>query len=171
MKKALLVFLALAALVSGVFTQRWLNTVSLPETAGLLETAFPDLDGKPHAVSEWKGKVLIVNFWASWCPPCVEEMPEFAKLQRELGDKGVQFVGVLIDDEADAAREFLKHSPVDYPILNGAIGGREWASSLGNKAEVLPFSVVFNQDGKPVHAQVGRFGREEVLRQVLPLLQ
>ena len=137
----------------------------------MLETAFPDLDGKPHAVSEWKGRVLIINFWASWCPPCVEEMPEFAKLQDELGAKGVQFVGILVDDEADAAREFMKKTPVNYPILNGAIGGREWASSLGNRAEVLPFSVVFNQEGKAVHVQVGRFGREEVLRRVLPLLK
>ena len=171
MKKTVLVFLALAALIGGVLTQRWLMTQSLPESAALSETAFPDLDGKPHLLSEWKAKVLIVNFWASWCPPCVEEMPEFSRLQAELGDKGVQFVGILVDDEADAARDFLKVRPMAYPILNGAIGGSQWALSLGNKAEVLPFSVVFDKGGKPVHVQMGKFGREEVLRQVLPLLQ
>lgn len=171
MKKTLIVLLALVALLGGVFTQRWLHERSQQQAAAALDTAFPDLDGKPHLLSEWKGKVLIVNFWASWCPPCVEEMPEFSKLQRELGDKGVQFVGILVDDEADAAREFLKKNPVSYPILNGAIGGRPLASSLGNRAEVLPFSAVFTQDGKPVHIQLGKFGREEVLRRVLPLLK
>jgi len=171
MKKLLIVLLALAALVGGVITQRWLQTPALPQSTDLLEAAFPDLGGKPHALSEWKGKVLIVNFWASWCPPCIEEMPEFAKLQGELEAKGLQFVGVLVDDEAEDARDFLKKHPMNYPILNGAIGGRQWASRLGDTAEVLPFSAVFNAEGKVVHVQTGRFGREEVLKQVLPLLK
>lgn len=171
MKKALWVFLALAALAGGVATQRWLHERALQEGLAELQTAFPDLDGKPHLMGEWKGKILIVNFWASWCPPCVEEMPEFVKLQQELGPKGVQFVGILVDDEADAARAFLKAVPVNYPILNGSIGGRAWATKLGNRAEVLPFSVVFGANGEVVHTEIGRFSRDEVLGRVGALLK
>jgi len=171
MKNLLLVSLALLALAGGVFTQRWLQTASQPASISLQETVFPDLEGKPHALAEWQGKVLVVNFWASWCPPCVEEMPEFVKLQEEMGGKGLRFVGILVDDEATAAREFLQRSPVNYHILNGAIGGKELAARLGNGAEVLPFSVVFDGEGKAVYVRLGRFGREELLRQVLPLLR
>ncbi len=171
MQKAILMLVALAALAGGVFAQRWISAVSRQDSAASLEIAFLDLEGKPHLLSEWKGKILIVNVWASWCPPCVEEMPEFAKLQSELGARGVQFVGILVDDEAEYAREFLKASPVNYPILDGTIGGREWSAKLGDDAGVLPYSVVFDAAGKRIHEEAGRFTREEVLGQVRPLLK
>ncbi len=170
MRKALIVLLAVAALAAGVVAQRWLKPDEVP-AASQLEIAFPDLEGKPHLLSEWKGKIVIVNFWATWCPPCVEEMPEFVQLQNELGPKGVQFIGILTDDEADAARDFLKTMPVNYPILNGSVGGHSWAAQLGNKAQVLPFSAVFDPTGRRVHMEVGRFTRDEVLEQVKPLLK
>jgi len=172
MKKALLVLVALAALAGGVFTQRWLHAVAVPDNASSeLDIAFPDLGGKPHFLNEWKGKVLIVNFWASWCAPCMEEMPEFFMLQNELRPKGVQFIGILVDDEVDVAQEFLKAMAVNYPILNGNIGGRQLASQLGNKAEVLPYTVVYDTAGQRVHTEIGRFTRDEVLERVKPLLK
>jgi thiol-disulfide isomerase/thioredoxin len=171
MKKVLLVLLALAALAGGVFTQRWLGGGAVQEGVSELEIAFPGFDGKSHFLSEWKGKILVVNFWASWCGPCVEEMPEFFMLQNELGAKGVQFVGILIDDELDVAQAFLKSMPVNYPMLNGNIGGRQWASKLGNRAEVLPYSLVYDASGKRVHTEAGRFTRDEVLEQIKPLLK
>ena len=82
MKIVPLILIALFALVSGIILQRSLNTAN-PGSAEL-EIAFPDLEGKPHKLTEWKGKVLIVNFWAV-VPPCLQEMPEFVKLQHELG--------------------------------------------------------------------------------------
>jgi len=167
MKKALLILLALSALLAGLFAQRWFATGN--GIGAKLEAVFPDLEGKPHDLAEWKGRVVIVNFWATWCPPCVEEMPEFVKLQRELGPKGVQFVGILTDDEADAAREFLQAMPLNYPVLNGEAGGRLWAEKLGDKAGVLPYSAVFDPTGKLIHAEAGRFTRDEVLRIVMPL--
>ena len=171
MKKALLAILAFAALAGGVSAQRWLAARAVEDTASELDVAFPGLDGKPHFLNEWKGKILIVNFWASWCPPCVEEMPEFFMLQNELGGKGVQFVGILVDDEPDVAQEFLKSMAVNYPMLNGNAGGRQWAAKLGNRAEVLPYSLVYDADGKRVHTEMGKFTRDEVLEQVKPLLR
>jgi thiol-disulfide isomerase/thioredoxin len=174
MKRLQIVFvalLALAALVGGVFAQRWLIAVPVQDAAPMLDAAFPGLDGKPHFLNEWKGKILIVNFWASWCPPCVEEMPAFFLLQTQLADKGVQFIGILVDDELDIAQEFLKTMPVNYPMLNGNIGGRQWAAKLGNHAEVLPYSLVIDANGKLVHTEIGKFTRDEVLAQVKPLLR
>ncbi len=169
MKKLLFILIALFALVSGIILQRSLNTANLGPSE--LEIAFPDLEGKPHKLIEWKGKVLIVNFWATWCPPCLQEMPEFVKLQHELGPKGLQFIGILTDDEVDAARDFLKSKPLNYPVLDGTIDGRQLTQKLGDTAGVLPISVVFDPNGKRVHTEIGVFTRDEVLEKVKPWIK
>jgi thiol-disulfide isomerase/thioredoxin len=169
MKKLLFTLLAMSALVGGIFLQRGLNPV--PEGLPEMDIAFPDLNGKPHNLTEWKGKVLIVNFWATWCPPCLEEMPEFVKLQNEFGAKGLQFIGILTDDEAEEAREFLKSKPLNYPVLDGTVGGRQWTDKLGDTAGVLPISVVFDPQGKRVHTEIGIFTRDEVLEKVKPWIK
>lgn len=164
MKKILLVFITLSALAGGVWLQRhWASAAPAKDE---LAVAFPDLDGKPHRLDEWKGKVLIVNFWATWCPPCLEEMPGFVQLQNEYGSKGLQFVGILTDDEADAAREFLQAKPVNYPILDGSIGGRALTGQWGDTAGVLPISAVFDPQGRRVHTEIGTFTRQEVLEKI-----
>jgi thiol-disulfide isomerase/thioredoxin len=164
-RRFLLVFLALAALTAGVFAQ-----LSLRQSAASLETAFPDLEGKPHLLSEWKGKVLVVNFWASWCPPCVEEMPEFARLQTEFGARGLQFVGLLDGDEAANARDFLAKTPVNYPILDGLVGAADWRRKLGDRTGVLPLSAVFSPDGRLLRLKAGRLPRAELLEIAAPYL-
>src|SRR5215813_4949183 len=75
------------------------------DASTLLALTLPDPSGHPQALSQWRGKVLVVNFWATWCAPCREEMPEFVKAQSELGSKGLQFVGIAVD-QADKAQEF-----------------------------------------------------------------
>lgn len=167
MRKLILVLLALAALSAGIFVQRLLYTA--PEAAIDLSMDFPDPDGRVHRLEEWKGKVLIVNFWATWCPPCLEEMPEFVKIQSELGESGLQFLGVAIDDP-NAVKDFLASTPINYPILMGDDGGEAWAAQLGNRMNVLPFSAVFDRTGKLAHIQPGPFRREEVVKVVSPLL-
>ena len=169
MKTLLVIFVALLALAGGIYFQHGLNTPSVAKSD--LEIAFPDLEGKPHRLTEWKGKVVIVNFWATWCPPCLEEIPEFIKLQNELGAKGLQFIGVLTDDEAEAARDFIKAKPINYPVLDGSIGGRQLTEKLGDSAGVLPISAVFDPDGKLVHVEIGIFTRGEVLEKIKPWIQ
>lgn len=174
-RKLLFVLLTVTALAGGVYAQRWLSTakpaaISEAKAAALLDIAFADLDGASHRVSEWRGKVLIVNFWASWCPPCLEEMPQFVKLQEELGGSGLQFIGVLDNDNVEAARQLLASAPVNYPVLDGAERADPWSDKLGNKAAALPFSAVFDRAGRLVHAETGPFTREEVLKVVTPLL-
>ena len=96
-------------------------------------------------------------------------MPEFDALQKELGDKGLQFVGVAIDDPA-VVRGYLAKYPVNYPILVGDAGVPEWADSLGNELSVLPFSVVFDREGRIRDVHTGLFRRQELLEKVSPLL-
>ena len=157
---------ALLALLAGVIAQRW---VSAPPAEVLPEPTLVDLNGEAHRLAEWRGKVLVLNFWATWCSPCREEMPEFDALQRELEDKGLQFVGVAIDDPA-VVRGYLAKYPVNYPILVGDAGVPEWADSLGNELSVLPFSVVFDREGRISDAHTGLFRRQELLEKVNPLL-
>jgi thiol-disulfide isomerase/thioredoxin len=158
--------LALLALAAGIATQLWL---AAPEPTPLPEPVLRDLDGRTRTLAEWRGKVVVLNFWATWCPPCREEMPEFVRLQRELGGQGLQFVGVAID-EPDTVREFLKEAPVNYPMLIGDEKAPAWADSLGNSLSALPFSVVFDGHGKKVQAHTGIFRREQVIETVKPLL-
>jgi thiol-disulfide isomerase/thioredoxin len=158
--------IAVLALAAGVAAQRW---ATMEPPAPVPEPALRDLDGRTRTLAEWRGKVVILNFWATWCPPCREEMPEFVRLQEELGGQGVQFVGVAID-EPEAVRDFLKEMPVNYPILIGDEEAPAWADSLGNRLSALPFSVVFDRGGRNAYAQTGIFRREQVLEAVKPLL-
>jgi thiol-disulfide isomerase/thioredoxin len=106
------------------------------------------------ALDQWRGKVLVVNFWATWCAPCREEMPEFVKAQREYGGKGLQFVGIAVD-QADKVDQFVKEIGLNYPTLIGGFGAMELSKTLGNDKMALPFTVVLNRDGKVVHTQLG----------------
>jgi thiol-disulfide isomerase/thioredoxin len=109
--------------------------------ARLLSLTLPDLEGKPQALSQWKGKVLVVNFWATWCPPCKEEMPEFSRLNKEFSPNGVQFVGISIDT-AEKVLAFSKETPVSYPLLISNLDSLDLASDLGNRAKGLPFTII-----------------------------
>ena len=167
---------ALLALAAGFATQRWMAghraVAAVPAPASAVPIAEPvlkGLDGRVHTLAEWKGKVVVLNFWATWCPPCREEMPEFVRLQQELGGRGLQFVGVAID-EPDAVREFLQETPVNYPTLIGDDRAPAWADQLGNTVSALPFSVVFYRDGRKVSAHTGIFRRGQVVEAVQGLL-
>lgn len=130
--------------------------------ARLGEVWFNDLAGKPQHFSQWSGKVLVVNFWATWCPPCKEEMPEFTRVQAEWAQRGVQFVGIAVD-EAQEVQSYLAANPVNYPILIGEPGGPEWAAELGDALQVLPFTAIIGRDGKVVRVKSGPYLREELI--------
>jgi len=122
----------------------------------------PDLDGTPVAVpGQWAGRPLLVNVWASWCGPCIEEMPELQRFHTEQGDNGVQVVGIALDD-ADAVRDFLRRVPVDYPILVDAPGPADAGVRLGNPKGVLPYSVLVSADGRLLKQRIGPFAHGEI---------
>ena len=115
-----------------------------------------DLNGREHSLTDWAGKVLVVNFWATWCPPCVHEIPGFIELQKELGPRGLQFVGIALDD-ATAAGKFAAARGMNYPVLAGDDNVAELMRGLGNTIGALPFTVVFDPHGEIVTTHQGEW--------------
>jgi peroxiredoxin len=136
--------------------------------ATVLDLALPDAAGKETSLGQWRGKLLIVNFWATWCAPCREEMPEFVRVQTEFGAKGLQFVGIAVDD-ADKVRQFATEIGLNYPALIGGYGAMELSKTLGNRVMALPFTVIISRDGTIAHTQLGPLKGDQ-LRQIVSKL-
>ena len=124
-----------------------------------------DLAGQPQTMAQWRSKVLVVNFWASWCAPCVEEMPAFARLQDEYAGRGVQFVGIGID-EVENMQSFVKTRPVTYPLLAATPA---ISDTPGLRIKGLPFTLVIARDGQLAMSRLGRLDEaklEPILRRL-----
>ncbi|QDQ25897.1 TlpA family protein disulfide reductase [Chitinimonas arctica] len=136
-------------------------------TPGLWQSSFKDLQGKPQAFSQWQGKPLVVNFWATWCAPCREEIPEFVATQAALGDK-VRFVGLAIDNPADV-QKFVKEFAIPYPILVGEQEALDLMKREGNRIGALPFTLILDAKGNKVAAVPGRLDKASLEAYLLPL--
>jgi thiol-disulfide isomerase/thioredoxin len=129
--------------------------------SAVLNLVLPDAPGQQQALAQWRGKVLVVNFWATWCAPCREEMPEFVTAQARDGAKGVQFVGIAVDDP-DKVRAYAKEVKLNYPALIGGYGAIELSKSLGNDLAALPFTIVLDRQGRVAHTQLGPLKRAKL---------
>ena len=156
--------ISLVALAAGVLTSQWIFRAGLaddPAIKAFFANSWQTPDGKSVDTNEWRGKVLVVNFWASWCPPCVEEMPTLDKLQAEFKTKNVLFVGIGIDSPSNI-RQFLEKTPVSYPIVIGGLEGSNISKQMGNAQGALPYTVIMNTQGKANSSKLGKISEEEL---------
>lgn len=145
------------------------STTSL-KTHALYAASFPDANGTPQAISQWQGKVTVINFWATWCQPCREEMPELSRLQDRYRDRGVIVLGISTDD-VDKIREFVKATKVSYPLLAGDMDAMNIGASLGNDKGVLPYTVIIQADGSVANTYFGRINQALLEKTLLPLIK
>lgn len=170
MRMAIIVLVAVLALGGGILVRGMLSTVETSSPVTLPDFNLPDVSGNQHTISEWQGKIRIINFWATWCTPCREEIPEFIALQKQYGDKGLQFIGIAIDDQ-EPVDEFVASNTINYPILLGGLNGIALAHQLGNIMDAVPFTLVVNQQGQIIHRHPGKFSREQITEIISPLLK
>jgi thiol-disulfide isomerase/thioredoxin len=155
MKRQTALFILIALLFTGIgsyFGWKQLEPTTPADAAvtSLMATSLPDAQGQTQTMAQWKGKILLINFWATWCPPCVAEMPELVELQADMKDKNLQIVGIGIDSPSNI-KEFLS------------------TYKIGNQAGGLPFTVLIGADGQIKKTYLGRLDMKKVRTDLLSL--
>ena len=164
----IITLISLLALLAGVFSSHWISKTGLasdPAIKAFFANPWQTPDGKSIKSEEWQGKVLVVNFWASWCPPCVEEMPTLDQLQAEFKTQNVLFVGIGIDSPSNI-RDFLANTPVSYPIVIGGLEGSNLSKQMGNSQGALPYTIVIDAKGKSTSSKLGKISEEELRKAI-----
>lgn len=187
--KSLLVLFAVGGLIAGVVASRYVlnhRNASVEPSVTTSSVPFPNqgetIIGKPHPnftlmdlqgtarpSSEWNGKVIIVNFWATWCPPCVKEMPALMKLRATYQSKGFEIIGVALDNK-DAVSAFINPLGIEYPILLAEQEGIGLSQDYGNRLGALPYSVIIDRQGVVRQAISGEMSYERGETLIKPLL-
>ncbi|MGJ8619071.1 MAG: TlpA disulfide reductase family protein [Methylophilaceae bacterium] len=156
---AILLFIVVAAttvyLLSGETVE---GNESNTSTAELFAMSLPDENGQQQAISQWQGKIIVLNFWATWCPPCREEMPELSALNTEWQDKNVVVLGIALD-EIGLIKEFDEENDISYPLLAAEENGANLAFKLGNDKSALPYTVIIKADGTIAKTYFGRISK------------
>ncbi len=129
-----------------------------------------DLDGRTHSLDDWRGKVVLINFWATWCPPCVHEIPELIRLQQELGVQGLQVVGIS-DEEPEPIRAFMQRVSFNYPVLRNPLELGDLSINYGNRNGILPYSVLLDRQGVIRKVYHGALHFDPLRRDLAELLQ
>ncbi|MFZ6873150.1 TlpA disulfide reductase family protein [Undibacterium sp. Di27W] len=163
-------FIVLAVVLGAVFAGLGIYAGNLQTTpkppadkavAQLMVQQFKDAEGKSQTMAQWQGKFLVVNFWATWCAPCVQEMPELSSLQQEFKGKPVQILGPGIDSPSNIA-EFSKKYQISYPLFAAGMEGTELSRQLGNAGGGLPFTILISPDGRVLKSYLGRLKMQEL---------
>jgi thiol-disulfide isomerase/thioredoxin len=135
----------------------------------VLAAPLADIQGGTRSIGQWRGRVLVINYWATWCAPCREEIPMFVRMQERYGDRGLQFVGIAIDQPAKVA-EFAAEFSVNYPLLIAGLESLELLRQAGNRAGVLPYTLVLDRKGNLVSREPGGLKEARLESLLQPLL-
>ena len=129
------------------------------------------LDGEFHALSDWKGKVIVMNFWASWCPPCIQEIPDLVRFQQRYGERNLQVIGIGVDEKRKLAN--VKRSlGINYPVLIiDEMASGPFMAKWGNDSGILPYTMVINKDGRMKYIHRGQLREADFEEYILPLLE
>ncbi|WP_120971488.1 TlpA disulfide reductase family protein [Comamonas sp. lk] len=155
---------AVAAAAAGAGVAWWR---SQPQAMGpsaeqqLWSQVFETADGKPFAMADWQGKSVLLNFWATWCPPCVKEMPMLSAFAAQQARHGIQVIGLAVDKN-EAVLRFLQRQPVQYPVAMAMQGGLGLTRTLGNLQGGLPFTVLFDAKGQVRQRKIGELSGEDL---------
>ena len=162
-KRSLLIsgLVAGAALAAGALVAPAIFRRSDSYGESLANAKFVDLQGSPRSLAEWRGKWLVANFWATWCAPCLEEIPLLMATRRLRVGKGLEIVGIAIDQEAKVA-QFAAKMQIDYPILVAGADGLELIRTLGNRSGGLPFTVFLDRTGRIAQNKLGVLRQPEL---------
>ena len=167
----LIAILALLAVGIGVINRRW---APAPKSGASLagepklapDFTLTDLDGRKLSLSDYKGKVVLLNFWATWCGPCRTEIPHFIEMQDKLGPDGFQVIGISMDDDAKPVRKFYQQYKLNYPV---AVGDDKLADLYGGVLG-LPVSFIIDREGRIYAKHVGATNASEFDSEVRDLL-
>jgi thiol-disulfide isomerase/thioredoxin len=180
----LIVIFAVFSAVAGYLLQQYINADNAEQTAVVVKNpiapaavigtkandfSLSDVNGLQRHLSEWQGKVIAINFWATWCPPCREEIPAFIELQQQYASDGLQFIGIALQ-QAEEIREFMDEFNVNYPSLVGGDDVMKAAKSLGNDIGALPYTVIINRDGVISFTRRGPLSKSEAELAIKALL-
>jgi thiol-disulfide isomerase/thioredoxin len=160
---------AVAAAAAGAGVHLWRLTGEAGSAAPLHDLRLPDLSGEVQPMSQWHGKVVIVNFWATWCAPCREEIPILVRLQDRYRQRGLQLVGIAID-QRDRVAAFAKEFEMNYVLLLGGLETIDVTRQVGNRVGALPYTVVIDRGGKIVSRELGKVKEAPLDRLVQSLL-
>ena len=178
MKIIIIILIAIAAAAGGFFLQQNLTTEKTVQQQPVSKTAIsvvgklrpefvlPDLEGKPRNISEWDGKIRLVNFWATWCPPCLREIPAFIEMQEQYADKDFVVLGIAIDRK-EAVETFLETMDINYPIFIGDMAALDLTTLYGNRLGVLPFSAFVGKDNKIISVHKGEITADTIKKILL----
>ncbi len=134
-----------------------------PSAAALFASTLTDVRDKPADMAQYKGRPLVVNFWARWCGPCRNEIPLLIKLREDYRKRGLEVLGIAIEDNAESVRDFAKAYEMDYPVLLARDQGLPLMQSLGNVRQGLPFTVAVDSRGKVVLVKLGGISGAELV--------
>jgi thiol-disulfide isomerase/thioredoxin len=161
-RRSVFVAAGAAALAAGAGWRLWQTDDRSGSGASTGEDAVDDFwalelptpSGATLGMKAFHGRPLVVNFWASWCPPCVKEMPDLDRFAKDFAGQGWQVLGIAID-QAEPVQRFLQQTPVSFPIVLAGNEGLSWVRRMGNPAGGLPFSVQLGPDGRITRRKVG----------------